>query len=746
MGNRFFEDTEFPPIDRVDGKEKVTGSAKFSAEYSFPGMVYGVLAESTIAKGTITAMDTKAAENAPGVLDVITHLNCPKLPGYESTAAENAKLPASRRGFRVFTDNVIRFNGQPVALVVADTFERAVYAASLVKASYNKEAHQTDFEEAKKTGTPLEGNNSFKEYIRGDIEAWKNADVKLEAEYSMPIEVHNPMEIPAITVKWEGEEKVTVYEKTQALRNAVVNISRAFGLKEENVRVISKFVGGAFGSAFATWPHSVAALIGAKKTGRPLKLMITRPQMFTMIGYRPQATQKIAMGCTKEGKIVGVRHDAMAMTSTFREFTEAIVNGTRSLYQIPNVHTTYKVFPLNLGEPAPMRGPGETTGAWALECAMDEMAIALKMDPIEFRLLNYSETDLESNKPFSSKYLKECYQLGMDKIKWNERSKEPASMKEGDWLIGYGVGSGTFRAFRSDANVSVRLMADGTLLMQSAVTDMGPGTATAMVKLAADVYGIPPEKIRFEMGDSSFPAGPAQGGSATVSSLGAAVNNSAISMKKKLADLIKDNAVFHTEKVHSPKLEDLLFENGHMMLVTDRSKKISYGDAIKNAGLQELQLVETSERNPMATHSAHSYAVHFVKVRVHSKTGTIRVDRTVTAVDAGKIINQETANSQIVGAVVGGISMSLMEEGLVDHRYGRWVNNNFADYHVAVNADIPKPEVIFVDMPDPILNPQGSKGMGEVGIVGFASAVANAIYHATGKRIREIPITSDKLI
>ena len=246
MGNRFFEDTAFTPIDRVDGKDKVTGSAKFSAEYSFPGMVYGTLAESTIAKGTITAIDTKAAENAPGVLAVITHLNCPKLPGYESTAAENAKLPASRRGFRVFTDNMIRFNGQPIALVVADTFERAVHAASLVKATYNKEPHKTDFEEAKKTGTPLEGNNNFKEYTRGDIEAWKNADVNLEAEYSMPIEVHNPMEIPAITVKWEGEDKVTVYEKTQALRNAVVNISRAFGLKEENVRVISKFVGGAF--------------------------------------------------------------------------------------------------------------------------------------------------------------------------------------------------------------------------------------------------------------------------------------------------------------------------------------------------------------------------------------------------------------------------------------------------------------------------------------------------------------------
>lgn len=746
MSDNFFEINEFPPIDRVDGKEKVTGTAKFSAEYHFPGLVYGVLAESSIAKGTISSIDTKAAENAPGVLAVITHLNCPKLPGYESTAAENAKLPASRRGFRVFQDNVIRFNGQPIALVVADSYEKAVHAASLIKATYEKEQHQTDFEQARKTGKPLEGNNNFKEYTRGDTEAWKTADVKLEAEYHMPLEVHNAMEIPAITVKWEGEEKVMVYEKTQALRNAVTNISRAFGLKEENVRVISKFVGGAFGSAFATWPHSIAALIGAKKVGKPLKLMITRPQMFTMIGYRPQAAQKISIGATKEGKIIGIRHDAEAMTSTFREFTEAIVNGTRSLYHIPNVQTTYKVFPLNMGEPAPMRGPGETTGAWALECALDEMAYALRLDPIEFRMLNHAERDLEANKPYSSKYLKECFELGMEKINWKERNPEVRSMKEDDWLVGYGTGTGTFRAFRSDANVSVKLLADGTLLMQSAVTDMGPGTVTAMTKLASDVFGIPVDKIRFEIGDSAFPVGPAQGGSATVSSLGAAVNNAGMNMRKKLAVLVKEYAPFHTEKVHSPSVEDLLFENGFMILSSDKTKRISYGDAIKYAGLKELDLIETSERNPMTTHSAHSYAVHFVKLRVHSRTGTIRIDRTVTAVDAGKIINPETAESQIIGAIVGGIGMSLMEEGVVDHRYGRWVNNNFADYHVPVNADIPVPEVLFVDKPDPVLNPQGSKGMGEVGIVGFASAVANAIYHATGKRVRELPITADRLI
>ena len=743
--DKIISTTDQPFLDRVDGVQKVTGTAKYSAEYNFPGTVYGVLAESTIAKGTIIAMDTKAAENAPGVLAVITHLNCPKLPGYESGAADIAKLPSTKRGFRVFTDNIIRFSGQPISIVVADTFERAVYAASLVKATYNKEEHQTNLEAAQKTAKPLEGNN-FKEYVRGEAEAWKKAAVTIEAEYSMPLEVHNPMEIHGLTVNWEGENKVTVYEKTQSLSGTQQNIMRAFGLKKEDVRIITQFIGGAFGSAFNTWPHSIAALIASRKVGKPLKLMLTRPEMFTMVGYRPQAIQKISMGAGKDGKLFGITHDAVAMTSTYREFTEGIVNATRSLYNFPNVNTRYKVFPLDISEPTWMRGPGETTGAYALECAMDEMAYAVNMDPIDFRILNYAETDLEDNKPYSSKFLKEAYQLGAEKIKWYDRNRQPRSMKEGEWLVGYGTGSGIFSAWRGDAKVSARFLPDGTLILQSGVTDMGPGTATAMIKLASDILGIPAANIHFEMGDSNFTPGPFQGGSGTTSTLGAAVNNVAVTLKKKLVGLVKENSIFHTETIHEVKPDDIVFENGHMVLISDRTKKISFADAMNNAGIKQIELLESSPGNPMANHSAFSYAVHFVKVMVHPVTGVIKVGRAVTAVDAGKIINEKTAESQIIGAVVGGISMSLMEEGIIDHRYGRWVNNNFADYHVAVNADVPHIEVLFVNKPDLILNPQGSKGMGEVGIVGFAAAVANAVYHATGKRIRELPITADKLI
>jgi xanthine dehydrogenase YagR molybdenum-binding subunit len=707
-------------------------------------MMYGVLACSNITKGTINEIDTKAAENAPGVSAVITHLNCPELPGYKKTE-EDTKVVPTKKGYKVFADNIIRFNGQPIAIVVADTFERAVYAASLVKANYTKEKHNTDFAEAIKSGTPLEGNN-FKEYVRGETNAWKNADVKIEAEYTMPIEVHNPMEIHGLTVVWDGENKVTLYEKTQALSSTQQNIMQAFGLKQENVRIITQFIGGAFGSAFNTWPHSMAALIAGRKIGKPIKLMLTRNQMFNLVGYRPEAIQKISIGASADGKLTGITHEATAMTSSYNEFTEGIVNGSRSLYNCPNVNTTYKVFPLDLSQPTWMRGPGETTGAFALESAMDELAYALKMDPIEFRLLNYADTDLERKKPYSSKFLKEAYQLGADKIKWKDRNPEPRSMKEGDWLIGYGTGSGIFSAWRGAAKVAAKLLPDGSLILQSGVTDMGPGTATAMTKLASDTFGLSDRKIKFEMGDTNLPPGPMQGGSGTTSTLGTAVFNVCVSMKKKLADLVKDNSIFHTEIVHNVKPEDLNFENGVMMLATDKTKKISYAEVIKSAGLKELVVEEDSKGNPMANHSAFSYAVHFVKVMVHEKTGVVKVTRAVSAVDAGKIVNEKTAESQIIGAVVGGIGMSLMEEGVIDHRYGRWVNNNFADYHVAVNADVPHIEVLFVDKPDPILNPIGAKGMGEVGIVGFAAAVTNAIFHATGKRVRSLPVTADKLV
>ncbi|MDQ6755375.1 MAG: xanthine dehydrogenase family protein molybdopterin-binding subunit [Bacteroidota bacterium] len=732
-------------LDRVDARAKVTGTAQFSYEYNIPNITYGVIVGSTITKGTITSLETKSAERAPGVLAVITHINVLNLKSFEPQADAN-KQPPIRKGFNVFADNMVRFNGQPIAIVIADTFERATYAASLVKAQYQKEIHHTDLREEIKNGKPLEGN-AYKDNVRGEADAWKNAPVKIEAEYEIPFEVHLPMEMHGLTVMWEGPDKVTMYEKTQFISGTQGSIARVFGIPEKNVHVISKFVGGAFGSAGSTWPHSIAAAIAAKQVGRPVKVSLTRDQMFMMVGYRPKAIQKIGMGATKDGKLVGITHEADAMTASYAEFREGIVNTTRSLYACPNVTTRYKVYPLDVSLPTYMRGPGETTGMYALECAIDEMAYALNLDPLEFRLLNYSETDPEhNNRPHSSKFLKEAYQLGAEAIGWKDRNPQLRSMKEGDWQVGYGMGSGVFGAGRGGAKVGVKFLADGTLILQSSVTDMGPGTSTAMTKLASETFGIAASKIKFEMGDSDLPPGPGQFGSQTTSALGTAVSNASESWRKKLAGIAKGLSFFHTEKIHEADLKDFVFENGNMILSAEPSKKLSYADVLKYASVPQIELLEDSQRLVQDKYTSYAYAVHFVKVLVHPATGVVRFSKIVSCVDGGKIVSPKTARSQVIGGVVSGIGMALTEEGIIDHRYGRWVNNNFADYHVPVNADVPHIEVLFVNKPDPILNPMGSKGIGEVTMVGFPAAVANAVFHATGKRVRELPITLDKLI
>lgn len=742
MGKLFF-DTAMPAgdEDRVDGKAKVTGLAKYSAEYELPGLAYGVLAGSNITRGTINAIDTRSAERAPGVITVITHLNAPKVPGYD-VGTNPAKGPTGGKGLQIFGDNIVRFNGQPIALVIADTFERATYAASLIRAQYNKEEHHTDLDKAEKESKPLEGQR-YNVNTRGEADAWKKAPVKVEGTFLMPIEVHNPMELHATVVRWDADDKLTVWDKTQGVKSTQQSIANAFKLDEKNVQVNAQYVGGGFGAALRTWPHVIAAVMGAKKIGRPLKLVLTRSQMFTLVGYRPAAIQRIAIGATADGTLVGMHHEASANTSNYEEFTENVVGMTRILYACPNVTTQYKIYPLDVSTPTWMRGPGEATGSFPLECALDELAYALDLDPLELRLRNYAEKDPQNGKPYSSKFLREAYQMAADKIGWSKRDPQPKSMQEGGWMVGYGMSTGIFGAFRGNAKVAAKLNADGTLVLQTAVADSGPGTATAMTKIASDAMGIAFNKVRFDLGDSSLPPGPTQGGSSTTATVGAAVSNACMSIKKKLIEAAKSTNVFGAEV----SLENVSFTNGEMVSKNDASKKISYPALLKAANMPSIELTDETGRNAeLQKYSSYSYSVHFVKVKVHPLTGVVKVDRVVTAADAGTIVTEKQAANQMKGGVVGGIGMALMEEGVIDHRYGRWVNNNFADYHVPVHADVPDIEVLFVNKPDPILNPVGSKGMGEIALIGFAAAVANAVYHATGKRIRELPITPDKVL
>lgn len=698
-------------ITRVDGRLKVTGAVKYAAEYNFPGLVYGVLVSSTIPKGEISGIDSKAAESAPGVLTVISHLNAPKVSGYDR------KPTAYDPNIRTFSDSKIYFTGQPVALVVANSFERAKHAASLVKVSYKKETFQTDFNVNLQDNYKPMGDGS--DYLRGEASAYRNAAVKIEAVYTTPIHVHNAMEPFAFTSVWNGD-KVTVYTKAQAIKSMQQEIMHMFNLPAENVQVFSKVIGGAFGSGSPLWPYAKAALIGSKMIGKPLKVVIDREQMFTMVGYRSPASQKLGLGASADGKLVGITHEATGETSTYQQFVEGITDTTRFLYECPNVDTHYRLTKLDLSTPTYTRGPGETTGVYALESAIDELAHALNMDPIELRKKNYADKDPESGLPWSSKYLGECYEQGAAHFGWEKRRQKPGSLTQDGYLVGYGLGCGAYGAGRANCSAYAKFSADGILLIQTATSDMGPGTATTMTMIASEIIDIPVEKIKFELGSSAFPNAPGHYGSITTSSVGSAVFDTCTELKQKFKQLAGGNA----------------------------SDKPDYIKILNDNKLPFLDVTHaTSGHAPNGEkYSTHAYCAHFVEVNVHPVTGMVKIKRVVSAVDGGKIINPITARSQIIGGVVWGIGMALTEAGTLDNRYGKYVNSNLGDYHVATHADVPQIEVLFIDKKDPVTNPMGSKGIGEVSIVGVAAAVANAVFNATGKRVRDLPITPDKLI
>ncbi|QJD96489.1 xanthine dehydrogenase family protein molybdopterin-binding subunit [Mucilaginibacter robiniae] len=708
---------ETDAISRVDGRLKVTGAAQYSAEFTLPGMTYAVFATSNITKGTIKTLDTKAALRAPGVISVITYQNAPKLPGYET--GKDPSKPATAGGpLRLFFDNTIKFNGEPIALVIADSFERATYAASLVKAEYEQESFQTDTSKKLNQAATPHGPR-FSDYKRGTPDDWQNAQVKLEAEYVIPVNVHNPMELHAIIANWDAPDKVTVYDKTQGVKSTQRSIAQAFKLPPENVQVISKFVGGAFGAALRTWPHETAAVMAAQMVKRPVKLVLTREQMFNSVGYRPYTWQKMSMGATADGKLTAMIHEATGQTSTFEEFTEGTVNLTRFMYACPSVGTIYKIAPVDVNTPTWMRGPGEATGAFALESAMDELADKLGIDPIEFRIRNHADTDPENGKPFSSKYLKEAYQLGADKIGWKDRPAKAGTLMQDGWLVGYGMGSGTFGAGRGQATVKAILTADGRLTLQTAVSDIGPGTGTAMTQVASEVMGIPAQNIKIELGDSSLPPSPTQGGSMITSTVGSAVHDTCVALREKFQQLLGNGGTDDPD----------------------------YVKILKDKNLPQLDVTLISQGSPeMRNYSMYSFSVHFVQVKVNPKTGVVRVNKVVSVADSGHIVSPKTARSQVIGGAIGGIGMALMEDGVMDHRYGRYVNADLAGYHVPVHADIPQIDALFVNKPDYKVNPIGAKGMGEIALIGMSAAVANAVYNATGKRIRELPITPDKLL
>jgi xanthine dehydrogenase YagR molybdenum-binding subunit len=739
MNNQF--NTSYFPDERVDGLEKVTGKARYTAEHQIANMAYAVFICSTIARGKVKKIDSTNALTLPGAIDVMHVENCPKVPGYKPSAFPELKNVGEWRGMKVFGDNLVRFYGQPVALALAESIESANEVAKMVEIEYETEPHETDFHTLRKDPSKLKNGST---YSRGKSQAYKEAPFYVEAEYNIPIEVHNPMEMHATIAHWETPDTLLLYDKTQGPKATQSAVARLFGLPDKNVRIIAENVGGAFGSALRSWPNVSAAVIAAKKINRPVKLVLTRPQMFTLVGYRPQAWQQVGVGADAQGNLLGISHYAISNTSRYEDFREGIVDASKFLYKCDNVDTDYKLLPLDLSTPTWMRGPGEATGCFALECSLDDLAFKLKMDPIQFRIKNFTDIQQESKLAWSAINVKDCYAKGAELIGWKNRKQMPKMLKEGDWYVGYGMGVGVFGAGRGTSTVRAVLRTDGQLLLESAVSDMGSGTATAMVKVAASAMKLPEDKIKFVMGDSDLPPGPMQGGSTTTSTLGSGVHLVCESLK----DLLKNMAIESIDAFKSIAKENISVENNKIFVANNSTLSITVKELLDKRKIPSVEIIKTSPglNTREIQKATNSFSVHFVKLHVHSKTGEIQLKHIVTTGDAGKIISEQTARSQMLGGAVGGIGMALTEEVKIDHATGKISNASLGSYLVPRHVMIPHIDVWFTNKPDPYINAIGAKGLGEIAIIGFAAAVSNAVFNATGKRMRDLPITKEKVL
>jgi xanthine dehydrogenase YagR molybdenum-binding subunit len=670
------------------------------------------------------------------VLEVLTHEHRPALASSDENYQDEIAPPGSP--FRPLYSDRILFSGQPVALVVAEEFEIARFAASLVRVEYADEPHVTDFEaERARIAAPKPS------VVRGNaVQAFERAPVKVEVEYRMPVEHHNPMETFATTAVWEGDDRLTVYDKTQGPQNSRNYVAAALQIPREKVRVLSPYVGGAFGSGLRPQYQLPLAVMAARALKRPVRVNLTRQQMFTL-GYRSAVIHEMALAANSDGSLASFRHHAIAMTSRFEEFQRGFVNWSSLLYRCADVELNQTLVKLDQNTPCDMRGPGGTEGVYAIECAMDELAYAVGIDPLELRLINYSERDQIEDLPYSSKELRECYRLGAERFGWSARNPQPRSMRDGNDLVGWGMATGIWEAMQMKASARAVLTANGSLEIASATADIGPGTYTMMTQLAADALGIPIEDVTARLGDSSLPDAPVEGGSFTTSSVGSAIDAACRGVQQELFELAQK---VPGSPLAGAKFEDVVFADGKIQRRDDAGPEVSIADAMRAGNVERIEKEASAGPSENSRYAHYTHSAVFVEVKVDEQLGVVRVTRAVSAVAAGRILNPKTAGSQILGAVVGGIGMALHEETAMDHRIGRFMTHNLADYHVPVNADIPAIDVIFVDEKDDEINPLGVKGVGEIGIVGTAAAVANAVYHATGIRVRDLPITLDKLL
>lgn len=698
-------------VNRIDGLLKVTGAAEYATDYKIPNPAFAVIFKSEIAAGKIVSIDTNAAKKANGVLAVITPENAPKL---------NEK--GGIRGGGLLQNMNVEYFGQTIGVVVAETFEQARAAARLVKVSYEKSDAKIDFDKLKDTAAKPKEQNS-QDAVRGNVEtAFASAEFKVEEVYETPIEHHQPMEPHATIAVWEADDKLVLYNGSQIVNGAQSAAAATLGLKSENVRIVTPHIGGGFGSKGGMWSNLILSAVAAKAVKRPVKLALTRQQMFNSVGLRQRNHQKVRIAASKDGKITAISHETTTHGAINAEFIEPCGDCTKLMYDSPNSLISYRTTPMNVIIPTYTRGPGKSTGSFALESAIDELAYKLKIDPIELRIKNEPAKDPSNGKPWSSRKVVDCLKKGADVFGWSKRKAEPSQNRNGNYLIGYGVACGTYPARQRDTSAIVKLTRNGNDLKVSielAASDLGTGTHTILAQTAAEVLVLPIEKVGIKIGDSALPPAAGSVGSVGASSFANAVNDACMQAINEL------QAKSNRQWFAPPTVEQLM----------------------EAANLNEFQTrVDAKPPAEANDYSSHSFNANFAEVWVNESTGMVKVPRFVAVTAAGRILNPKTSRSQIIGGVIWGIGMALTEESLLDPRYGHFVTRSFADYHIPSNLDIGEIETIFIDEEDKYVNKMGVKGIGEVGIVGVAAAVANAIFNATGKRIRNLPITPDKLL
>jgi xanthine dehydrogenase YagR molybdenum-binding subunit len=684
------------PIDRVDGPKKVTGAATYAFEYQVEGATYAYGVQSMIAKGRITAVDATAARALPGVVTVLWHENAPRL-----ASSEDPEL-------MVLQSDAVAYRGQFVTVVVAETSEIARQAGDLIAIRYAEQPHDVtlsaDRDDLYKPAKLNAGYPADTE--SGDVEAaLAAADVAIDHTYTTPAYHNNPLEPHATVATW-GEDGVTLYDANQGPNTIQGDVARIFGLQPERVRVISPYVGGAFGSKAFTHPHVILTVMAARVAGRPVKLALTRRQMFALVGYRTPTIQRLRLGANRDGRLTAIAHDVVEQTATLREFAEQTAVATRTMYAGPNRRTTHRLARLDLPVPSIMRAPGECPGLYALESAMDELAIACGLDPIEFRIRNEPQVDPETGNPFSSRGLVQCLREGARRFGWDGRDPTPRVRRDGRWLVGTGVAASTYPTRRRPATTLARVDQAGCYTVRIAASDIGTGAWTVLTQIAADALDAPLERVRVEIGDSRLPRAAGAGGSMGTASWGSAIFEAA----KNLAARLRDE----------------------------------YGGVIPAGGLEASG--ETGPNPEAERFAMHAFGAQFAEARVDMDSGEVRVPRLLGVFGVGRIMNAKTGRSQLLGGMTMGLSMALEEESVLDPRFGAYVNHDLAEYHIAVNADVGAVEVAWIDEDDPRVNPLGAKGIGEIGIVGTAAAIANAVYHATGVRVRDLPIRPDKLL